>query len=178
MSNKAIADALGIEPDEDSVNEQYSLFGEYDNNDEDVGKEVSIDTAISTDVENDPITEMFGEEKKIGHVDEDYEFTRHKMRNILQTGEEALNNLMRMVDEDPSARGYEVVSSMLKTLTDMGSQFFELQKKNKDLHQGDLDRLGTKPSNFRIQNGIVLTGDSSSTLEYLRQRKKETDENK
>ena len=83
-----------------------------------------------------------------------------------------------MVDEDPSARGYEVVSSMLKTLTDMGSQFFELQKKNKDLHQGDLDRLGTKPSNFRIQNGIVLTGDSSSTLEYLRQRKKETDENK
>lgn len=177
MSTKPIADALGIEHETPTGN-VVEEFSPEEPSSTDVENSLPSENGDSAEydaeeIEKDAITEMFGEEPEIGHVEQDYEFTRTKMRNIIEKGEEALNNLIEMVGEEPTARGYEVVSTMLKTMTDMGSQFFELQKKNRDLHQGDFGRLGEKPTNMRIQNGVVFTGDSASMLEYIKQKKKE-----
>lgn len=165
MSSKVIAETLNVELTEDE-------------------SPVSAEEAVSADVEIvdtsesdiDTIKEMFGEEKPIGHVEQDYEFTRTKMKSIITKGEEALTDLMDMIGDDPSARGYEVVSTMLKTLSDMSVQFFDLQKRNRELHQGSLAGVGGKPSGVQVQNGIVFSGDSASVLQHIKNRKKGIEE--
>jgi hypothetical protein len=148
MSNKAIAEALGIESTtEDSVDEPFSL-----------------DTENTESTEIDALAEFIGPELPVGHIETDYNFTRDKMKTFLQQGEVALGGIMGVVKEDPTARGYEVVSTMLKTVTDMATSFFDLQKKNKELHQGQIGQNGGK-GEVNIRNGVVFAGDSASYLE-------------
>lgn len=169
MSNKIIAASLGIEyvpenGDEDSVNEEVSLDSEDSAN---------VETTEIT--ETDVIGELIGPEKEIGHVEQDYDYTRRKMKTFLELGETGLKDLMDVVKDDPSSRGYEVLSTMLGTVTDMATKFFDLQKKNKELHLGSLAAVGGKPD-IAIRNGIVYAGDSAAMLERLKARQKEPPE--
>jgi hypothetical protein len=173
MNTKEIEKTLGIDWDKEDA---APVMAEEVSDDDDDYNNEEVDDALAGGEETKPVDvigELIGPEKKIGHVEEDYEFTRKKMRSILKSGEEALEGAMKMVNEDPSSRGYEVLSTLLKTVSDMSVSFFDLQKRNKELHQGSLAGIGTKPDTIKMQNGIVFTGDSATMLEQLRQRKKD-----
>lgn len=191
MSTKIIAQNLGIDWDKDDEknvplteeeevvdDEQVDCVSddveERGEEEEETGNE---DLSSSSSGQTDAVTEFFGPEQKIGHVEEDYEFTRRKMRAILTKGEQALNGALDMVNEDPSTRGYEVFATMLKAVSDVSVSYFDLQKRNRDLHQGGLASIGGKPQSIQMQNGIVFTGDSATMLEQLKARKKAKQEN-
>lgn len=163
MSNKVIAASLGIDylPAEDTDEVEDSLEEPF-----------STDTENDTPSEIDPVAALIGPEQEHGHIEQDYDYTRKKMKSFLETGERGLNDLMDFIKDDSTARSYEVLSTMLGTVTDMATKFFDLQKKNKELHQNSLANISGKPD-IAIRNGIVYAGDSASMLERLKEKKKQ-----
>lgn len=162
MSNKVIAASLGIEyvPEDADDTEEFSPE-----------LPVSPNSENSESSENDPVAELLGPEKDVGHVEQDYLYAREKMKTFLEFGETGLKDLMEFVKDDKSARGYEVLGTMLSTVTDMATKFFDLQKKNKELHMGSLSNITGKPD-IAIRNGIVYTGDSAGMLEHLKEKRR------
>jgi hypothetical protein len=160
MSNKVIAASLGIEYVPEGAEDEEATVEELDES----------EVPLPTEGEVDVVGELLGPEKEIGHVEADYEYTRSKMKTFLELGETGLKDLMENVKEEPSARSYEVLSNMLGTVTDMATKFFDLQKKNKELHLGSLAAVGAKPD-IAIRNGVVFTGDSADMLQRLKEKK-------
>lgn len=164
MNNRVIAASLGIEyvPDEKEPIVEDS-------------EEVVEDSEVEEETVEvlDPVSELLGPEPVIGHVEQDYEFTRKKMKSVIEKGDAALSDLMDMVKEEPNARAFEVVATMIKTMSDVTTSFFDLQKRNKELHQGSLAAIGGKPD-IAIRNGVVFAGDSAAMLQHLKNKQKES----
>lgn len=63
----------------------------------------------------------------------DYEVSRETHRELLEAGQEALAELLKVAKESQHPRAYEVVGQMLKNLSDMTDKLMDLQKKMKEL---------------------------------------------
>jgi len=66
-------------------------------------------------------------------VDDDAEFARQNIRNLIEKGNDAINNLLVVAKASDHPRAYEVAANMLKSLTDMNKDLMEIQKRKKDL---------------------------------------------
>ena len=67
-------------------------------------------------------------------VEDDYEYTRGNLRDLIDQGKETLHNLTYLANEGESPRAYEVVGQMIKTLTDTNKELLDLAKKAKELN--------------------------------------------
>jgi len=66
-------------------------------------------------------------------IDSDYAYARENLYNVIERGSDALNNLVDIAHASEHPRAYEVVGSLIKTLTDANKDLLEIQKKVKDL---------------------------------------------
>ena len=69
----------------------------------------------------------------VNAVEDDTEFARQNIRNMIQKGNDAMENLIHIAKETEHPRAYEVVAGLLKTLADANKDLLELQKRKKDL---------------------------------------------
>lgn len=82
----------------------------------------------------EPIPLMQGTEVvAVNAVEDDTEFARQNIRNMIQKGNDAMENLIHIAKETEHPRAYEVVAGLLKTLADANKDLLELQKRKKDL---------------------------------------------
>lgn len=82
----------------------------------------------------EPIPLMQGTEVVVVNaVEDDTEFARQNIRNMIQKGNDAMENLIHIAKETEHPRAYEVVAGLLKTLADANKDLLELQKRKKDL---------------------------------------------
>ena len=106
---KNLSDALGIEHEEPPK------------------KEVTIyEPTAATETSNDD-------------QDEDYRLVRDTFRNLIHKGNDALEDITQIARQNESARGFEVVSNLIKTIGETSKDLYNLQKMKKDLiFQGPL----------------------------------------
>jgi hypothetical protein len=64
-------------------------------------------------------------------IDDDTEFARTNIRNIIEKGNEALDNILKVAVESEHPRAYEVASNFLKNLSEMNKDLLEIHKANK-----------------------------------------------
>lgn len=62
-------------------------------------------------------------------VRQDFTEARKNMKDLISTGFEAIDGMMKVATESDSPRAYEVVSILLKTLTEMNSELVQLHEK-------------------------------------------------
>lgn len=100
-------------------------------------------------------------------VSYDYEYSRNTHRELIDQGQEALTDLLKVAKESQHPRAYEVAANMLKSLSDMTDKLMVLHKQKKDLD-------GTSGSDSPRQtvniDKAVFTG---STADLLKQIKKQ-----
>ena len=100
-----------------------------------------------------------------GSPQADYEFARGHMLSIIEKGSEALDDALNLAQQSQSARAYEVVSDLVKTLAQTNKDLLELMKQKKDL---EVDSAGGP----KTVNNNLFVGSSAELLAMLKQQDK------
>ena len=69
----------------------------------------------------------------------DYDFSRGQYHNLIEKGNEALEELLAVAKESESARAYEVTAQLVRTLSDTTKELLELQKTKKEIEKETQD---------------------------------------
>ena len=66
-------------------------------------------------------------------IDKDYEYTRTNLYNIIERGTEALEEVLEVAKQSQQPSAFEVVSTLVKTISDANKDLLELKNKQKAL---------------------------------------------
>jgi hypothetical protein len=92
----------------------------------------------------------------------DYEYTRGQLYSLIEKGQEAIDGIMEISQEQGSARAYEVTGQLIKSVADATDKLLDLQKKRRDIE----DPKEKGPSN--VTNALFV----GSTAELQKLLKK------
>ena len=91
-------------------------------------------------------------------VEEDVAYVRGNMKSLIGSGLEALENAMNVAVQSESPRAFEVVSTMLKALTDMNEQLLKTHLMEKETaSKTDTDAKNAEGTTYNTQNIFVGT---------------------
>ena len=97
-------------------------------------------------------------------VDADYQYARENLYNVIERGSDALNTLVEIANQSESPRAFEIVSTLIKTLSDANKDLLEVQTKVKKLKE----ETATGPKN--VTNALFI-GNTSELQKLIRDRK-------
>ena len=97
-------------------------------------------------------------------VDADYQYARENLYNVIERGSDALNTLVEIANQSESPREFEIVSTLIKTLSDANKDLLEVQTKVKKLKE----ETATGPKN--VTNALFI-GNTSELQKLIRDRK-------
>jgi hypothetical protein len=92
----------------------------------------------------------------------DYEYTRGNLYSLIEKGQEAINGILEVAQDGQSARGYEVVGQLIKSVGDTTDKLIDLQTKMKDL--GKEDKKG--PTTV---NNALFVGSTSDLSKLIKE---------
>jgi predicted house-cleaning noncanonical NTP pyrophosphatase (MazG superfamily) len=108
--------------------------------------------------------------------DEDYLLVRRTLRNLIEKGNDAIEEIASIARNNESARGFEVVSNLIKTVGETSKDLYALQKQKKDLREPNPDsdpRKKNPEGNINVEQAVFV----GSTAELLAAiKKKQEDE--
>ncbi len=93
----------------------------------------------------------------------DYEYARNNLYNIIEKGQNALDDIIDIAKQSESARAFEVATNLIKTMAEANKDLMSLAKAKKDLEKEDV------PEQKNItNNNLVLT--SADLLKMIKDR--------
>lgn len=128
-------------------------------------EKVEIEVKETEIVPYDPSVELPDE-------DEDYKLVRSTLRNLITKGNDALDEIVTIAKQNESARGFEVVSTLIKTIGETSKDLYTLQKQKKDLKEptpdSDPRKKGDNPINVEQ---AVFVGSAAELLSAIKKQK-------
>jgi hypothetical protein len=101
-------------------------------------------------------------------VTDDADFARTNIRELIHSGNSALNNLLTVAKESEAPRAYEVAATLIKNLSDLNKDLMEIQKRKQDL-TGE----NTKNKNINVDKAVFV-GSTTELVKFLKNNKQET----
>ena len=65
----------------------------------------------------------------------DYDYSRETYYELIERGKDALENMIDVARESEHPRAYEVLSTLIKNVSDVNDKLMDLNKKRKDLEK-------------------------------------------
>ena len=84
-------------------------------------------------------------------VTDDADFARTNIKNLINSGSSALNNLLTVAKDSQQPRAYEVAATLIKNLSDLNKDLMEIQKRKQDL-TGET----TKNKNINVDKAVFV----------------------
>jgi len=102
-------------------------------------------------------------------LEKDYSEVRSNLKGLISTGSEAIEGILRVAQEGDAPRAYEVVSQILKTVSEMNKDLLTMHDQMKKITQED-----SKVTNNTTNNAIYVgsTSDLQDLINTDRSRKK------
>jgi hypothetical protein len=104
--------------------------------------------------------------------DKDYTTVRENLKEIVRRGQEAIDGIMVVAAETQSPRAYEVVATLIKSVSDANKDLLGLHKQMKELKKIEVQ------GDTSITNNSIFVGSTSDLQKMLKGRIKELDETK
>jgi len=101
----------------------------------------------------------------VADTEEDYTYSRDKIKELIAKAEEAIDNMMALASETEHPRAFEVLAGMFKTTTDMMDQLITLQKKRKELTQAEEQKAATGGN---TTNNAIFVGSTTELQKFLK----------
>jgi hypothetical protein len=101
-------------------------------------------------------------------IETDYKYSRDNYYTIIEKGQEAIQNALELAQELDTARGYEVVGHLIKSVSDAADKLINLQQKMKDID----DKRPKGPSSVTTNN-VVFTGTTAEALKLIKKQMSE-----
>ena len=99
-------------------------------------------------------------------IDTDYQYARENLYNVIERGSDALNTLVEIANQSESPRAFEIVGTLIKTLSDANKDLLEVQSKVKKLKE----ETNKGPNN--VTNALFI-GNTSELQKLIKDRKKD-----
>lgn len=93
----------------------------------------------------------------------DVEVARNSLHNLIVKGTDALDEMILIAKQSESARAFEVVSTLIKTLSDANKDLIDLADKKKKLFQSE------KPQQQTINNNLIVSS-TSDLIDLLKKK--------
>ena len=113
---------------------------------------------------NNEMKKFFPPEEK--NVDNDYKYSRDTYYELVEKGKQSLELMIEVARESEHPRAFEVLSGMIKNISDVNDRLMDLNKKKKDL-----DRKEEIKNIAKTTNNLFV----GSTAELQKLLKNETD---
>ncbi len=82
------------------------------------------------------------------NVKSDYDYSRETYYDLLEKGRESLEDMIEVARQSEHPRAYEVLSGMIKNISDVNDKLMDLNKKNKDINkEEEVKQIGTSTTN-------------------------------
>ena len=98
----------------------------------------------------------------------DYHLVRKNLKEIIDTGNTAIDGILTVASETESPRAYEVAAQMIKNVADVNKDLLEMHNKMKQIRKED---SGQKANN--ITNNSLFVGSTQELQKLLKQQKQE-----
>jgi hypothetical protein len=97
--------------------------------------------------------------------EDDYQLARSTLRNLIYKSENTLDDMIELAKNSEHPRTYEVAGQLIKTVSDVAKDLIELQKKVKDLKDGD----PVSAKNV-TNNNVVFAGSTAELFKMLKNK--------
>lgn len=106
--------------------------------------------------------------------DEDYLLVRKTMRNLIEKGNDALEDIAHIARQNESPRGFEVVANLIKTIGETSKDLYTLQKTKKDLKEpnSESDPRKKNPEGISVEQAVFV-GSAAELLAAIKKQKEE-----
>ena len=71
------------------------------------------------------------------NIDNDYKYSRDTYYELVEKGKQSLELMMEVARESEHPRAFEVLSGMIKNISDVNDRLMDLKKKKKDIDKKD-----------------------------------------
>lgn len=113
----------------------------------------------------------FVEERKpaILEAEDDFDFARKNLLDVIGKAQGAVEDMTDVARQSQSARAYEVLNNMLKTIGDLSRDLLEVQQRRQDMMQKEVPANPTE-----IHNHLnITTSDLAKMIEDAKRPKDE-----
>jgi hypothetical protein len=109
-----------------------------------------------------PMTQLIA----VNNVDDDAEFARQNIRELIQKGNDAVEGILHVAKESEHPRAYEVAANLIKNLSDLNKDLMEIQKRKKDLAPQEYKNSG----NINVDKAVFV-GSTTELVKFLKNNK-------
>ena len=106
---------------------------------------------------------IMAEDKK---VQDDYDYSRETYYDLIEKGRESLDLMIEVARESEHPRAFEVLSNMIKGISDVNDKLMDLNKKRKDINKEEFQQIEHQTNNLFVG--------TTTDLQRLLQKEKET----
>lgn len=109
-------------------------------------------------------------------LDKDYKYTRETLKELIAEGRKAIKEAVEVAKDHGSPRGYEVLAGMIKQVSEVSREFYELQEVTQKIKERKYDNnrpaIGSDggPTNINPVNidKAIFVGSTDQLLEVVR----------
>lgn len=102
-------------------------------------------------------------------VETDAALASKNLKKLIELGQDAAERAATVAEESESPRAYEVLSTLLKTMSDMNIQLLDIHEKKKKI-KTNVDQ--NQSSGGTVNNTSVFVGTTAGLMELLDQHRK------
>lgn len=100
--------------------------------------------------------------KRKDQVRQDFDSARKNMKELISSGFEALDGIMKVAEAGDSPRAYEVASILMKTISEMNTDLM-------DMHKTTAEALGTNKIVKSTTNNSIFVGSTRDLQNIINQ---------
>jgi hypothetical protein len=121
--------------------------------------------------------------KKPDNVSNDYNYSRQTYYDLIEKGKESLDLMIEVARESEHPRAFEVLSGMIKNVSDVNDKLMDLNKKNKDISAEEIKKIEQTTNNLfvgstaELQRMLQDDETMSNVVDITPQLKKDDDNN-
>ena len=102
-------------------------------------------------------------------LNKDYRDVRDNLHHIIDSGQVAIDGILRVASEGESPRAYEVVSQLIKSVSEANKDLIDLHKKMKDIKKEDPDSQQAQ----NITNNTLFVGSTKELQDMVKKQAKQ-----
>lgn len=102
-------------------------------------------------------------------VDEDFEEVRNNLKDLIDKGARAADEMFSIAQQSQNPKAYEALSTMISTMINANKQLMETHKQAREA-KGRVVKAETPVGDTNVTNNIVFGGSTAELLKLMKQQ--------
>ena len=94
--------------------------------------------------------------KEPDNIANDYNYSRQTYYDLIEKGKDSLDLMLEVARESEHPRAFEVLSGMIKNVSEVNDKLMDLNKKNKDISAEEIKKIEKTTNNLFVGSTTEL----------------------